>query len=544
MVIKKIMFGDEKEAFIEDSFTEKINIIFSDDNQRGKTILVQSIFYCLGISRPVFPKGFDYKKFYYILEIEENGILIEICRHNDTFVVKVNNKLSILESISEFKRFWTRNIFEIPFIIKNERRIIADPDLFFQLSFIGQDNKDTSNICNHSYYKKEDFYNLIYSFMHINLYNSDDSFNVDEAKDEVKKLKNEKRRLIKQHKIILQNDSVVNLISSENYRQQCLKIFEEINNSKNKIIEYRKKYNKLNIKIVKYESLEKELVSLNYNLSVGHFECLDCHSQHIGYSVNKDFSFDVSTTDIRNSILVSIKDKIDSYREELDKLNIMIEKEQNEIKKLLTVDDVSLELLLTVKNDVAEIADVDSCIDDLNVKIQNLEKKISSYDTQSRIDRDSAKNLRKQIVDEMKSAYKKIDKDGIQDFSDIFTPATQVYSGSNIMVFYLIKFYALEKILNHNLPIIIDSFRAEDLSTNKEQEALKLYNSLPNQVIFTTTLKTEELGKYDDVNFVNKIDYSSNMPNKIMTEAFVEKFIEKISEFNILINLTNKKGET
>ena len=38
MIIKKIYIGNKKEAFCDDSFSSQLNIISSDDNNKGKTI--------------------------------------------------------------------------------------------------------------------------------------------------------------------------------------------------------------------------------------------------------------------------------------------------------------------------------------------------------------------------------------------------------------------------------------------------------------------------------------------------------------------------
>lgn len=59
MIIKSIYIGNSNEAFIEDSFGKDFNIIYSDDNNKGKTIVIQSIMYCLGNS-PVFPASFPF----------------------------------------------------------------------------------------------------------------------------------------------------------------------------------------------------------------------------------------------------------------------------------------------------------------------------------------------------------------------------------------------------------------------------------------------------------------------------------------------------
>lgn len=38
MIIKKIAIGNSTEAFVEDGFTDGLNIISSDDNNKGKQL--------------------------------------------------------------------------------------------------------------------------------------------------------------------------------------------------------------------------------------------------------------------------------------------------------------------------------------------------------------------------------------------------------------------------------------------------------------------------------------------------------------------------
>lgn len=45
---------------MEDGFTDGLNIISSDDNNKGKTIAMQSMMYAIG-NEPTFPTTFDYK---------------------------------------------------------------------------------------------------------------------------------------------------------------------------------------------------------------------------------------------------------------------------------------------------------------------------------------------------------------------------------------------------------------------------------------------------------------------------------------------------
>ena len=95
--------------------------------------------------------------------------------------------------------------------------------------------------------------------------------------------------------------------------------------------------------------------------------------------------------------------------------------------------------------------------------------------------------------------------------------------------------YALQKVLGHNWPIIIDSFRAEDLSTGKEKTVIEKYKELDNQIIFTTTLKDEEMGKYDNCPEINHIDYKGHAPSKMLSPAYCEYFKQLVADFAFVI---------
>ena len=188
MKIKEIAIGNEKNAFIENRFSDGVNIIYSDGNNKGKTIIIQSILYALG-NTPVFPSTFDYQNYYYIVTFENNNKIYTICRNNNNFFINYESKLLVFDTLSEFKYFIKQNdIFNIPEIIKDKKKKIVDPELFFQLFFLGQDRKDTSNIINNNYYKKEDFYKTIYSLANINDFDFDSS-KVDEIDTKIQKLK-------------------------------------------------------------------------------------------------------------------------------------------------------------------------------------------------------------------------------------------------------------------------------------------------------------------------------------------------------------------
>ena len=109
MKIRKVAVGNAAEAFIEGNFTNGVNIISSDDNNKGKTIVIQSMMYALG-NEPTFPTSFEFQKYYYYIEFEEAGIIFKLCRSGDGFVLKRESTVLIFDNVSELKRYWNRNI--------------------------------------------------------------------------------------------------------------------------------------------------------------------------------------------------------------------------------------------------------------------------------------------------------------------------------------------------------------------------------------------------------------------------------------------------
>lgn len=86
------------------------------------------------------------------------------------------------------------------------------------------------------------------------------------------------------------------------------------------------------------------------------------------------------------------------------------------------------------------------------------------------------------------------------------------------------------------MPILIDSFRAEELSTSREERALPYFINLPNQVIFTATLKGQEAGKYSNEPSINNIDYTGYKINKLLSDEDNGAFAAKVKSFGIRLD--------
>lgn len=531
MIIKTIAIGNSNEGYVETAIDDKCNIISSDDNNKGKTIVLQGAMYALG-NVPAFPASFNFEDYYYIVEIFVNEKSFWICRKNNEFIILHNGSLFLFETVSEMKRYWTKNIYKMPIMVKNNMQRIVDPELFLQLFFVGQDKKDTSNICNKGFYNKNDFYNMLYSYMGMGVSVLDQN-QLDRAKEKITALKEEKATLTKQHKILKSKKKSSTYLSSISDLNAFEKMVKEMERVQEKITELQKSRNLFATRKTRWEKTIKELNSLNRSIETGELRCMDCDSTNIMYKGNKkdSFSFDVSNIEMRKQIITSIKEKVSAYVEEIQKLTAQINQQQVVLQELLAEEDVSLETLVAYKSQVMDASDAEKRINEIVLEIKELETKITITESGVTNQKEQQETLKQSILNVMYDFYKLVDPNGNLTFTDLFSKSGVVFSGSDATMFYLAKMYAFAKILNHTFPIIIDSFRAEDLSSGKEQVVLEEFKKLGNQLIFTTTLKKEEKGKYDNVNGVNHIDYSSHTPSKILEVKYGDKITSLLQQF-------------
>jgi hypothetical protein len=535
VIINKVAVGNKEEAFVESDFSSGINIISSDDNNKGKTILIQSMMYALG-NEPTFPTSFDYQKYYYYIEFKENDIVFKLCRYKNSFLLKYNAMLVPFENVSELKRYWTKNIFELPEIIKNQTKRIVDPVLFLQLFFVGQDKKDTSNISHSGYYKKQDYYDMIYNVCGVSGIDLDET-EIKKLNESLNKLKSDKNLLIEQYDILKSDTKSIGYLSALNDKLSFKKKISEMEKIRETIEELRKARSKVAIRQSKWKTTLKELNSLNRNIDHGELRCMDCNSTHISFSISKkkSYSFDISSSEMRSEIISSINEKISSFSEEIEHITSELNLHQNELQELMSDESITLESIVVFKQNIFNASDAEKKINEIDEQIENTQSKIKYALETTQTKKDKQSETINNIICLMNDIYNQIDPSGNLHFDDLFTKKNEIYSGSEATIFHLVKLYAIRCILEHNYPIIIDSFRAEDLSTQKENRVIDIYKNIPNQVIFTTTLKEQELGKYDNMEEINHIDYKGHTPSKMLSNEYLDSFMELVNDISFIL---------
>ena len=533
MIIKKIFLGNECEAFVETRISPSFNIIYSLDNNKGKTVVMQSLIYALG-GEPLFPNSFPYKNYYYIVVIEVEGKPYTICRKNESFVVKTETGFNLFNSTAEYKYYFNKVIFQLPQIIKNGIKKIVDFSLLCELFYLPQTSRNTSNILNYGYYKKQDFENMLYALMGISSIDSNEDD--DTIKERLRALKAEQTDLKKKNKILKSAKRGLNVTSLEVNRVQFEKKLQRINLLKDRISDLINARNRATNKRIKYEMLGKELRSLNIALPQGKLKCLDCGSTNIGYSpAGSDILFDVSDNETRKRILESISSQIDLLSEEIEKATFSIEEYQKELQEELKDDSIDLATVLLIKPETIDSSSADLRLSEISKEIIQLNCLLKTTRTNTAEILQAQTLLKENIIADMRSFYQTVEPNGNSVFDQIYTTSYAPFSGSEETEFYLSRLYSFSKNIHHTFPIIVDGFREGEIDSNGERSIIEKFSQINNQIIFTATLKNEEEHHYDRFSFINGIDYSGFQDSKLLKKDYVPELKEKLRELGISI---------
>lgn len=360
---------------------------------------------------------------------------------------------------------------------------------------------------------------------------------IDHLKQQITVLKEEKKVLLKQHKILKSKKSSVSYLSTTSDRIAFEDKVAQMEKHRLKIEELRKARNLTTTKKSKWETTLKELNSLNRTISCGELRCMECNSTNISFATKQgrqqSYAFDVSTVALRNEIIESIKEKIASYNEEIERLSTDISMTQEKLKEVMDEESISLESLVMYKKEIFSATDAEKQIQDIDSRISLAQSQLSMSENANEDTKQQRNALFAAIIQNMNELYQEIDANGNIKYTNLFTTKNALYSGSEATVFHLTKLLAMQKVLKHNYPIVVDSFRAEDLSTQKEKKIIDLCCRAGNQFILTTTLKDEETGKYDHMANIHHIDYCSHQPSKILTNSFVEELRNLLSVLSL-----------
>lgn len=534
MIIKSIALGNVEEAYVEERITDGVNIIFSDDNNKGKTLVMQGMMYAMG-NQPIFPKGFNYRSNYFYCKAEINDEEIEFLRRDSSFLVKRQGAQYSFDNVTELKYFLVdENIFNIPQISKDEHMVIADLNLFYELFFIGQDKRNPSNTINSGYNNKKDFVNMLCS---LNGYPLMDMEEINEEnKQRIQQLKADIAATKKLLKLLKKNPDVSGYVDKYGDSTQFDTFRMRVKRLHNEIAEYKKKRNLEYNRKEKLESLVQELNSLNREIEQGNVICAKCGSDKIIYK-SKGISFEVSNSYVRRQVLSSIAYQISQKEEIIREYSYQLQQLQDELKKILQEVPVELHRILLYSEMILSEIDYDNKLKELCEQLEELQANDKNISDSEKEAKQKCKEMKEDIVSRMNKLYREVDPQGRTFFDDIFTKRDETYSGSEEQEYYYSRVLAINDYFKHSYPLLIDCYRSGEISSQKEDIMIKNFISRKKQVIITSTLKKEEYtsNKYDQYkDNANVIDYSNNESSKLLQSQYVAKLGTIVESFGVM----------
>lgn len=537
--IKAVYIGNGAESYIEDRLTDGINVIYSLDNNRGKTILMQGAMYALG-AIPTFPERFPYREYIYIVDLDVDGKEVSVLRSRNTFAVKTPDGLNAFESEADYSRYWSDNFRSLPSIVKNGRLTSAGLQLYTQMAFIGQDDISSAKVTA-GQFNKSDFTEMLYAIAGL------DRRELDSAEEAALKrrrdeLKGQIKSLTKEASALKTRGTALSAISVTTDTRDMQEFLIELDSARIEVTDLRKARSRYLARLTKNQIVLDELNSLRRDVKAGKLVCLTCGSPSVGYRMaDSDAIFDVTSPDMRTQIIDTLQERIDKIKADLDALERDLRKAQNRLSSLLSQnDEFSLADVVACKDDYLSEQEIDGKIQDAQRELDDVKDKLEA----GRLLTSEVANQRKEFMDSLLSkmnlARRTISGNTQESpYESLFSTKANVFSGSDSTVYFAARTYAIASEINHGMPIMIDSFRADDLSSDREDRLLDLFGRLTNQIVLTTTIKREEstgpdASKYEMDQRVHAIDYSSHELNKIMSAAYNEQFAEKAADFGLV----------
>lgn len=365
-------------------------------------------------------------------------------------------------------------------------------------------------------------------------------FDVTLDTDELKKRKGALEDKIKVERkkiqILRRNPRIAKYVSGLANSEDFERIKHRLRDLNNSITDFRKQRNREENRKIKLDLLIDELNSLNRSLKEGKVKCSDCGSSNITFT-NNDFEFDVSNQYVRNNIITSIKENVKLKEEVIQELDQIIEKNQIEINRLLETPNPDLSNYVLFESEIRNSKEIDNSVAILRKELIEVENKLKAISNGFEQNKLRQEELFKKIIIEITRLYNVIDPNGTMTIKGLFTKSNETFSGSEEQEFYFCKIIAINNILKHSYPIIIDSFREGELSTSKEEKMIEEFIKLNKQIILTSTLKREEYSsdKYAVFSEVNAIDYSQFADSKLLQKDYVDEFLKIVYEFPISI---------
>ena len=548
MIIEKLLIFDiVKEEANEFHFSQHANIIYSADNTSGKSCLLKSIYYALGLQIKNFASGWNYKdmvfKLYYSHKSDHGTIL----RYRDKFIVDGNANVLSEREYSE----WLSDLLNIRIKLPRKNsdtleHVVASAIL--SLFYIDQDTSwdktPYKNTVNLGWYEAASIPRAIFEYV----LGLKSSLNIDIA-DKISDLSRQKSSIDNQLNVLheLRSNFVAKDVVSEfdenKIKEEIKKYLECAEQMQSAIRSYKSKIYAERIKLDKYELEISELYKiLDYNeKTYKKFSsvCPQCKSVLTDEQASERIKISNNVIEIKSDIC-ELEEKAHESKQKINELlsqKINIDKEYSKLLSIAHAKQGELTLEQHLQNKSQEMSRSKYYKIKSNLFEQSIElgDKIKSLDSESRKLLISQQSKKAKIAQDFKNILVKFSL----KFNKVNTDAKFLkfnqLSGSGadknqkFIVFYMLYTKILIDHAKIELPFVLDSIVKDELDENVMEKSYKIVDevllSSGKQSFFAVL--DDKLNLIDSKHNKIKIDAESRLLSK-------ERYLELNSELQLI----------
>lgn len=547
------IFSTENKTAKIVQFSNKKNIVTSsqiDGNNKGKSVILKSIYHTLGADCKFDPK-WDEKEKTYILKARVNSKVLYFYRHDKLFKIMDENDDIIFETINRMKLAeYLEKIFYFAVRLPNKednKLEIVPPAYNYLLNYIDQDGMNCTNFSSFNHLSQYSHYKENVIYYHTGVFN-EEYYQLIKNIEEITSKKEEKNKEKKVLEGIFEkinenigtedyNTDLTSLkIEIEKYKDQYSQIINKMSILKNKMIMLRNER----------EDIALQIKELNNTLMCKEKEIKKSKETHICPLCNNNID---DNTEISIKMYTE-KDDLYILNTELNievlRIDSELEKKEEQYKELLKkLEKYEMKMKINSKetNDILRLKGLigikDNVLKDIqknNCEIASLDDLLKQYMKEKKAYDEQKKKINNKYYELMYSDKEKLNLKEITDKKIENIVSVYDVSGSNrpiATIIWYINLIKLKEIFNKNVikfPLIIDSPQNGELDdTNKSAVLNYIFdNIVENQQLIVSVLgydyKKNEM-KADNIVYLDNEKYELlNNKDYVESKDILQKF--------------------
>lgn len=550
-IIKSLVIIDyESKKANKFNFGERTNLIVSASNTTGKSSLLKSLYYALGVSMKSIPDKWDIDSYIFQVVVKIDNVEYVIERHNKIMSVKDNGKVTIFKDFKEYSK-WLQKTLKMNLSLVNiggNSLSLAYASAIFAPLYIDQDTSWDGTIFKNTFsdlgqYRTPNFQQDVIAY-YLGLGDAELK-DYEQEQSDIKQQINHKKISIDEIDNVYTNYkdkfNVSEDVTSDigNLESQVNEFIEKTNALSAEISKTIKKLSQFKVELDIHQQDKSELGKISKDIENRldniTYECSYCHSKLTREQslTRLELKDDLSEIHIKErEIEYKISISTSEYKKEHDKLQQLnrefsIYKERiSEINEILTIKDYVNQKVLKELGDLRR--QEDSQYSALNSKKAELTKQIRKIkaDIRKRKERMEAEFelVKNNVLTSIGSTG--ITQRKFDDFSKVNGSGTE--KNKNLLSLYLIYINLISKYSSYKFPITIDSFTKNELDKVSEETMYKSVSdhflTLPNQTFFAII---KDNLKFIDCEHANIIEVKKPLLSREQYEQLSEQLFNR-----------------